>query len=79
MLEFGSPWEPCPLSEHGQQVEIEYRRPSIDRFRIQIDEEKANLYRSGHSPEMEIPVRKARLSKVRLNWTKKLFEEVRLS
>ena len=79
MLEFGSPWEPCPLSEQGQQVEIEYRRPSIDRFRIQIDEEKANLYRSGHSPEMEIPVRKARLSKVRLNWTKKLFEEVRLS
>jgi len=58
---------------------FEYRRPSIDRFRIQIDEEKANLYRSGHSPEIEIPVRKARLSKVRLNWTKKLFEEVRLS
>ena len=29
------------------------RRPSIDRFR-------ANNYRSGHSPEMEIPVRKAR-------------------
>jgi len=21
MLFFGSPWEPCPLSEHGQQVE----------------------------------------------------------
>lgn len=42
---------------------FEYRRPSIDRFRIRIDSEKANLSRSGHSPDMGIPFRKARLEK----------------
>ena len=42
---------------------FEYRRPSIDRSRIRIDSEKANLSRSGHSPDMGIPFRKARLEK----------------
>lgn len=42
---------------------FEYRRPSIEGFRIRIDEEKANLSRSGHSPDMGIPFRKARLEK----------------
>lgn len=32
-------------------------------LRIRIDEEKANLSRSGHSPDMGIPFSKARLEK----------------
>ena len=35
----------------------------FDRFRIRIDSEKANLSRFGHSPDMGIPFRKARLEK----------------
>lgn len=33
------------------------------RFRIRVYEEKANLSRSGHSPDMGIPFRRARLEK----------------
>jgi hypothetical protein len=56
-------FESCSLLFGRKWKVFEYRRPSIDRFRIRIDEEKANLSRSGNLPDMGIPFRRVRLEK----------------